>query len=41
MNVYSGIPRTSPSKIKDIDSIENVQRRATKMLPKLKDMSHE
>jgi len=31
----------SPSKIKDIDSIENVQRRATKMLPKLKDKSYE
>ena len=31
----------SPYKKKDIDCIENVQRRATKMLPGMKDMSYE
>ena len=31
----------SPYKKKDIESIENVQRRASKMLPKMKDISYE
>ncbi|XP_063446842.1 uncharacterized protein LOC134726372 [Mytilus trossulus] len=31
----------SPYKKKDIESVENVQRRATKMLPNLKDLSYE
>ena len=31
----------NPHKKKDIETIENVQRRATKMLPNLKDLSYE
>jgi predicted transcriptional regulator len=30
-----------PYKTKEIEAIENVQRRATKMLPDMKDLTHE
>ena len=30
-----------PIKTKDIEAIENVQRRATKMLPDMKDLTYE